>query len=180
MTPATFSQRWASAVSEVGDRNFLIFCALDGTTTSFTYAQMDALVAQVAGRLAGAGVRSGSSVHLVLGNSPAFIAAWLACSRLGAWMVPADPSAAVNELSRQIERVLPSAAVCSNSRASDYHQAVEASGHSVGVFAVDEADTELDELRAAPVPRYAAEPKTRLGLLFTSGTTAEPKGVEIT
>ena len=34
------------------------------------------------------GVDAGSSVHLVQANSVAFVAVWLACAQIGAWIVP--------------------------------------------------------------------------------------------
>lgn len=49
-TPTTFAERWANAVAEVGERNFLLFHDSGGVTTSFTYVEMDALFAGVAGK----------------------------------------------------------------------------------------------------------------------------------
>lgn len=177
---ATLQARWNMAVDELGKRDFLLFEAVDGTVTSYSYGEMDEVVAEVSGGLAALGIGPGSAVHLVLSNSPAFVATWLACVRLGAWMVPADPKASVNELAHQIQRVSPTAAVCSTTRADDYLRAVAQVGADTAMVSVDEADTELAALRGAGAPSNPVDPSTRLGVMFTSGTTAAPKGVELT
>lgn len=177
---ATLQGRWEAAVAEVPQRDFLVFEALDGTVTTYSYGAMDALVAEVTGGLAALGVAPGTAVHLVLANSPAFVATWLACARLGAWMVPADPQASVPELAHHLRRVTPAAAVCSLRRADDYGAAVARAGTGTPFVPVDEADVGLADLRGPAREPAPVAPSTRLAVMFTSGTTAAPKGVELT
>ena len=57
----------------------------------WTYREFDDLIASVAGGLHERGIGAGDRLHVVLDNGPAFVAVWLAASRLGAVIVPADP-----------------------------------------------------------------------------------------
>jgi crotonobetaine/carnitine-CoA ligase len=124
------------------------------------------------------GVGMGDAVHLALTNSPAFIALWLATVRLGAWLVPSDPMGATPEIAGHIERTKPRVGFCATSRSDVYRAAAPA---DVTVFEVSEADTALDifgdELQTGwPTPTLTQ----RAAVMFTSGTTGRPKGVEIT
>ena len=173
--PATFAARWAEAVAAAPDRPFLAFEAPSGAVTRWTYGEFDDVVARAAGALASRGVEHGCAVHLTLTNCPAFVAAWLAAARLGAWIVPSDPGSTAPELAGHIDRTKPVVGLCGAARAAVYREA--ASG--VDVIEVDEADA-LVPLDGAPVTTAVAAPRDRLAVMFTSGTTSAPKGVEVT
>lgn len=177
---ATFQARWDQAAIELKDHDFLVFESADGRVMRYSYGGMDGLVAAVAGGLAALGVGRGSAVHLVLSNSPAFVATWLACARLGAWMVPADPDASEAEIAHQVARISPVAGICTSARADAYRRSVALAGAATTVVAVDEDDTELSPLRGPAASANPVDPSTRLAVMFTSGTTATPKGVELT
>jgi crotonobetaine/carnitine-CoA ligase len=179
----SFSSTWQRAVAEHGDATFLIFGSDDGVNTRWTYAQFDDVVAHVAGTLRDAGVRPGSSVHLVLRNCPAFVAVWLAVARLGAWMVPVDPASAARDISSQVGRVEPRVSIIAASRTRAHREG--AADRAGVVFAVAEDASDLlagaPLLAGPPVPEaHPVGPFDRLAVMFTSGTTSEPKGVELT
>lgn len=182
MTP-TFAARWRQAVASRPDRAFLVWEGPDEAVRSWTYAEFDAVVAQVAGGLRERGVGAGASVHLALTNSPGFVAVWLATANLGAWIVPSDPSATSRELAGHIARTAPRVGICGVAQAAAYEQAVTEVEHRPSVVVVDEADTVLDGLGGAPecwadAPVPAAT--DRAAVMFTSGTTSAPKGVVVT
>ena len=177
---ATFAGRWRRAVAAAGERPFLVWEGPDGRVTRWTYAEFDELVAGVAGGLRARGLTPGSSVHLALANSPAFLATWLAANQLGAWIVPSDPKATAVELAGHVQRTKPVVGVCATTRADVYRQG--AAGGTT-VVEVEEDDTGLADLRGTPVrwddvarPR----PLDRAAVMFTSGTTSAPKGVVVT
>ncbi|MDJ1371876.1 class I adenylate-forming enzyme family protein [Gulosibacter molinativorax] len=180
----TFSQMWDQAVNDHGGRSFLVFRDVDGTTSNWTYSEFDAIVDRAAGKMREYGVGAGDSVHLCLRNSPAFIALWLATSRLGAWMVPADPGAASRDIERHLERVRPMLGFASAERASVYREG--AAGANMPVIELTETAVDVIAGGAlageplSPAERPLPEPLDRLAIMFTSGTTSEPKGVDVT
>lgn len=178
-----FAELWKLAVDECGRRPFLTFEDVDGAVSDFTYGEMDLLVRRVAGGLAARGVGGGDAVHLVLPNTVAFVAVWLACSVLGAWIVPSDPRAGVAELGQHVRRTTPRVAVTTPGREQDLRSACElAAGAVVDVVVVDERDVVLDDLVSAGPGSLPAtvDPLSRLAVMFTSGTTSAPKGVVLT
>jgi crotonobetaine/carnitine-CoA ligase len=173
---ATFAGRWAEAVAAGRDRPFLAFEAPSGTVTTWTYGEFDDVVAGAAGALASMGVGRGAAVHLALTNCPTFVAAWLAAARLGAWIVPSDPGSTAPELAGHIMRTRPVVGLCGTARAAVY---TEAAADRLAVIEVDEADGGV-ALAGARADGAAPEPCDRLAVMFTSGTTSAPKGVEVT
>ncbi|MDP6063105.1 MAG: AMP-binding protein [Acidimicrobiales bacterium] len=173
----TFSESWTRSVERRGDHSFLVFEDPNGVASNWTYSQFDDVVSQVAGTLSSRGVVAGSAVHMALANSPAFVAVWLAVVRLGAWVVPSDPMGRASEFEGHIRRTSPVVGICETSRSSTY---LEACG-SLSVIQVDEQDPDMPALLG---DRFSSlldiGPTDRAGVMFTSGTTGEPKGVEVT
>ncbi len=191
--PRTFASVWDDAVAADPDAPFLIFETPDAEAARWSYGEFDAVVDRVAAALAGLGAKPGRAVHLALTNSPTFVAVWLAAVRIGAWIVPSDPMGAPPELKGHIERTRPAVGVCSAARAAAYQTAVSeagAAGTEMAVITVEEADVELTPFNspghAAPSLRDRAAAgaapglRDRAAVMFTSGTTGRPKGVEVT
>ena len=173
----TFSESWTRSVERRGDHSFLVFEDPNGVASNWTYSQFDDVVSQVAGTLSSRGVVAGSAVHMALANSPAFVAVWLAAVRLGAWVVPSDPMGRVAELEGHIRRTAPVVGVCASARSVVYRQACG----DVPFVEVEEQSPQMHSLLGDP---FTAWPKIgltdRAAVMFTSGTTGEPKGVEVT
>ena len=180
----TFAARWQAAVSSSGDRTFLVFESAGGSVAQWTYREFDAAVERMAATLAEAGVTAGSAVHVVLRNCPAFIAVWLACARSGAWLVPVDPTSTARDIARQLDRVGPAAGICAASRADVYAAGVKqsAAGQLTTIeLAETAADVAVDAgAGESGAPAADVAPGDRLAVMFTSGTTSEPKGVVLT
>ncbi len=174
----TFARVWATTVESRADATFLIFEGPGGEVDQWTYAEFDACVHRVANLLASAGVTPGSSIHMALTNSPTFVAVWIASIRLGAWIVPSDPMARVPELKDHIGRTAPVIGFCSRDRAYTYRKAAPA---GMPVVEINEADTTFQRFSDQKGGHMATPAVTDRGaVMFTSGTTGQPKGVEVT
>lgn len=179
----TFNEHWEAAVADHGDQPFLVFHD-DTDTTTYSYRDFDQIVAETGGTLCRHGVRRGSAVHVALRNSPAFVALWLATARLGAFLVPVDPASAVRDIASQIRRTQPTVGVCARSRAETYRAGAQ--GMVPTILEMDETTSDV----SPDGPLVADQPVTvatcdialfdRLAVMFTSGTTSEPKGVSLT
>ncbi|WP_280490021.1 class I adenylate-forming enzyme family protein [Nocardia carnea] len=179
----TFHDHWARAVAHHAAAPFLLFH--DGTgTTEYTYAEFDVIVARTAGTLRDHGVAAGSAVHVALRNCPGFLAIWFAVARLGAWFVPVDPASSARDIAGQIRRTAPAVGVCASARSDVYR-----TGADRMVPVIIELDESARDITVGkglvagapvtePAPGLAAS--DRLAVMFTSGTTSEPKGVLLT
>ncbi|CAN5470333.1 crotonobetaine/carnitine-CoA ligase [soil metagenome] len=184
----SFTALWDWSVARRGDAPFLVFEAPDGTVTDWSYREFDEVVGRTATLLVERGVERGAAVHLALTNCPMFVATWLATLRLGAWIVPSDPMATAPELAEHMVRTGAVVSVVSAARLDVAERAVDEvrstgyDGH-LTLVVTDEADARIDRLTGAPLgPERLAPPSPayRAAVMFTSGTTGRPKGVEIT
>jgi crotonobetaine/carnitine-CoA ligase len=174
----TFCELWQLAVARDPAAPFLIFERPDGAVSQWSYGEFDDLVARAAEFMVRRGVGPGDAVHLALTNSPTFVAVWLAATRLGAWIVPSDPMASTAELSGHIARTRPVIGFCSIARSAVYRAAAPP---DLRVVEIDEADCQLALVGVTAFDEWSTPAAAdRAAVMFTSGTTGAPKGVEIT
>lgn len=183
--PTTFRELWDTTVQTHPTRTFLLFEDELGTVMEWTYDEFDRIVDRVGSALAHRGVRRGSAVHMALRNCPAFIAVWLAAARLGAWIVPVDPASSARDISNQVERTQPELGICAAARAETYREGVCSDSLPIIELREDASDLCDGQLVAEPDSGPATErlpiaSGDRLAVMFTSGTTSQPKGVELT
>jgi propionyl-CoA synthetase len=183
-----------------GDRVALVYDSpVTSTKRTYTYTQLLDEVATFAGALASLGVQKGDRVVGYLPMVPEAVITMLACARLGAVHSVVFGGFAAAELAARIEDARPKVVVTAScgieiARVIEYKplldRALELSEHApehVVVLQRPQAratmtaprDVDWHELvaRAEPaecVPVAATDP---LYILYTSGTTAKPKGV---
>ena len=169
------------------------------TRQSFSYRELHDNTARFAGALAAGGVQKGDTVLIYMPMIPEAIIAMLACARLGAIHCVVFGGFAANELAVRIDHAKPKLIVSAScgiepTRLVEYkplldeaqqiaeHSVervvyVQRAQHRVELLAAHEVDWR-DLMDGAPpvdcVPVLATDP---LYILYTSGTTGQPKGV---
>ena len=160
-----------------------------GGTVTVTWEQYAARVAQIAAGLAALGVRRGDTVALMMTNRPEFHLADTAAFHLGAVPFSVYNTSAPAQIAHLLADAGCQVAVCEEQFA-DRLLAVTggtAVRHVVCVDGHPDGTLTLAELEAGGDPGFGFEaawravaPGDLLTLVYTSGTTGPPKGVEIT
>ena len=142
-----------------------------------TYAQLDALTNQLARFLLDSGIRRADPVAILSLNSPEYVAAFFACARIGAPLVPINLMLTPGDIDYVLDRVHAKAILTApilQGKLNNHGPVVQALEHT---WTMNDAFTEaLNKIPSGPVEEFVAndDPAT---IIFTSGTTARPKGV---
>ena len=157
--------RWIrDRASESPDKAALINAA---SGESWSYARLNTVTNCCAAALAARGVRSGDRVAVALPSEPIYLALYFAAAKLGAIFLPLNSRWTARELAFQLADAGPRIALTDPSIPLEPNDGTEL--------------VEIDRFRA-DLPRAAAEPELAPGgdaaqvIMYTSGTTGEPKG----
>lgn len=170
------------------EREFLVFEDREGQVERYTYRRFDDRVNQVANGLLAEGLQPDEKVVVHLPNSPAFLVTWFALAKIGAVMVPTNTANTAAEMEYVIQG---SDATTVVTEAPFMEMLAKVLPRSPGVSRVFLARTASAPAGTRPWdslwqgrPTTLAPTKfpneSTVEILFTSGTTAAPKGVMLT
>jgi len=183
-----------------GGRTALIYDSpVTDSVKAFTYAELRDAVAAFAGALRHHGVGAGDRVIVYMPMVPEAVVAILACARLGAVHSVVFGGFAANELATRIDDALPKVIVSAScgievNRIVEYKplldEAVRLARHKPAACLVLQRpqaradmtagrDVDWNEAVAAaePAPCVSVAATDPLYILYTSGTTGQPKGI---
>lgn len=141
---------------------------------ALTHAELGERANRLAHLLRSRGAAPGTRVGLHLGRSPDLVAALLAVMRTGASYVPTDPLTPPERLRAVFTDASVALVVTDGSHAQDLPE-----GAGPEVLVLDELRPELEGL-PVEAPNADIRPETPVYVVYTSGTTGTPKGVEVT
>lgn len=138
-----------------------------------TYFDLYHLSEHVAAGLAARGVQPGDVVSLVLRSSPDYVIAYLAAARVGAITAGVNPRLGPHERGRVLERSQPKLVIATD----DLVDGIPPETDTEVVELAGSTDAILTSLRGDSAPRrLPVDPQRPVAIVFTSGTTGEPKG----
>jgi fatty-acyl-CoA synthase len=143
--------------------------------TAVSYAELDGWLDRVATRYADAGIDVGDRVGVIGSNSLQWCAAALGALRAGAILVPLNMRLVADELADLVEGSEPTLVVAERGPVTETMERVAARAHPFDLLDL----SFVDELRAGPAVavRREVDPAQPAVIVYTSGTTAKPKGV---
>ena len=144
--------------------------ALESGSLRLTYAQLDARAELLTDALLARGVRPEDPVALLLGTRADHVVAALAVAKAGGVALPLDHRSPRTRLRHILESTRTSAVVVDRTTAGRIPDGAAALVHADGPRTPN----------AAPRPRPAVAPDQLAYVMYTSGSTGEPKGVAVT
>ncbi len=136
----------------------------------WTYAALDAAVDAACARLTAASLRTGERVAMHGPNDAAAVILVHACARLGAVLAPLNTRLAPAEVAEQLRLARPALVICENAAV-----AAAARPHT----RVSLTRAEFDALPPAPFTPAPFDTERTQAIVFTSGSTSTPKGVQL-
>ncbi len=170
-----------------------------GTKAKISFAQLQDLVANLAGALSAKGINKGDRVVIYMPMVPEAFIAMLACARIGAVHAVVFGGFAANELAVRIDDTTPKAIIAAScgiepGRVVKYKplldEAIELAAHKPEFCVIYQREQQLADLvtgrdfdwdavqdGVAPAPCVPVEGNHPAYIIHTSGTTGQPKGV---
>lgn len=145
-----------------------------------TYEELLTTVIQTANYLKSKNVKKGDKVAILLSNRPEFYYLWFAGGAIGAVLVPINTASTPYEIEYFIDH---SDAVGFIGEKEWYSEKIMEVVHSKNLFfdvTLDEEWKKTIAVFSKEVPEEEVSPEDVCCMMYTSGTTSKPKGVEIT
>jgi long-chain acyl-CoA synthetase len=146
---------------------------------TFCYDALREMTLAAARRLASRGCRKGDRVAILADNDAWWCAAFLGILRLGAVAVPLDTSYAPGQVATVLADCGARILLVGRRQLGDARRALEDLGGGIDLLPVDDAGRDSAS-RDAELPAAPAGRSDAAVLLYTSGTTSDPKGVVLT
>lgn len=150
--------------------------AIDFEDRSWTYRELDQAVDRIAGHLQRAGLGQGDRVCVFAHNSDLVVAAFLAALRAGIVHVPMNYNFTTTEIAYVLGQSRPSLII------ADERLAPSVADSGIPVIAIEGPGSLLEWARDVDAPGLSFEPldDDLAQIIYTSGTTALPKGSMMT
>jgi acetyl-CoA synthetase len=153
-------------------RAALLALDADGERRVWHFSELFAMSAGLSGGMAARGVERGDVVMTLAGSRIEWVLAMLACWRMGAVAMPCNPQLRRGDLRLRIEVAKPRLCIGEERYLSEMPDGVPC-------LDMEEVDRILDEDHRQEPPAGAVDldPSDPAVIIFTSGTTGEPRGV---
>src|SRR5579884_774669 len=161
---------------------------------SYTYGELRGMAESIAGWLAQRGIQPGARIAILADNHPRWVAAYLGIIAAGGTTVPLDTAYHADQVAKLLQDSGSVLLICDGKHEKVASEAAQ--GTEVGIVLTDsqaragtpmpppsKIEMDLDSIFAQHPPGFkpvSRRPDDLASLLYTSGTTADPKGVMLT
>jgi acyl-coenzyme A synthetase/AMP-(fatty) acid ligase len=144
----------------------------EGNRRDWYFGELNACSAGLSGAFAARGVERGDVVMTLVGNRIEWVLSLLACWRMGAVALPCSTQLRRQDLALRVAAAEPKLCVGEDDLLAELPD-------GVATMTMDEVAAALDEdlPQEAPAPIEAMDAEDPALIVFTSGTTGEPRGV---
>ena len=143
------------------------------------YSDLDEASARAASWLHGRGITAGDRIGLMLPNVPEFAKLYYAILRAGAIVVPMNPLLKAREVEYYLADSQAALALAWHGVASQAAEGARRAGTDLVIIEPAELAAALGQREPAPAVADRGPSDTAV-ILYTSGTTGQPKGAELT
>ncbi|MFQ5935103.1 MAG: class I adenylate-forming enzyme family protein [Acidiferrobacterales bacterium] len=169
------------------ERAFVIFDDLKGNMTQLSYAEFDAQVNRAANLLHTLGIGHGNKLNLHLPNCLEFLFLWFGAAKIGAVIMPTNVASPAAELEYLVDHSESRLIFTTHEHLNVITEVRSRCPRIEAVLVCDGAIEagyddfrQLMEKQNTTAPEVEVKPVDDAAILYTSGTTARPKGVMVT
>ena len=185
-------QMWDDLADVYGNKTALIFESSMGTVRQYSYSGLNAEINRTANLFHTLGITKGDKVALHLDNCPEFIFCWFGLAKIGAIMVPINARLLRDESEWILQNCHARMVVTTPQFYSFYQHILQQNSTPLEhILLIEEETFSADATTSGFTYQQAQQPSTLISqveisvddtaeILFTSGTTSQPKGVVIT
>lgn len=188
----TLRHMWDDLAEVYGNKTALIFESAQGETRRFSYQRLNEQINRCANLFHALGINHGDKVALHLDNCPEFIWCWFGLAKIGAIMVPINARFLHNESAWIINHCQARMVVTARPFYQMYQEMTTSKAVTLdNILLIGPVDSPAEDNAISFTTLLAHQPETlqyapplsvedTAEILFTSGTTSQPKGVIIT
>lgn len=186
---ATIYDLLVERADEHGDRDWLVFVGAESEAITFTYRDFVESVDRFAAGLHLEGVGRGSGVIIHMRTSVEFLSCWFALAKLGAISIPTNLASAPPELAHAITKSDAQFVITEISFLETFELALQHTNTAIRRFFTKGGEGEFPNTTSLErisnqgqdgTPPVDIDSTAVAEILFTSGTTALPKGAQLT
>lgn len=167
-----------------GQKPFLVFESKSGAVRTYSYEDFNALTDKAASGFASLGIGKGDKVSVHLANCPEFLLCWFGLAKIGAIAVPSNIAITGDEMTHIVNHSDAKAIVTQPDFSPMVKTVLSACPKVRCLVVARGSETAADSISfddmlanaTIPPPRPNIDPEDDFQILFTSGTTSQPKG----